>query len=65
MKVVYDRHGIDPVNALHVFEAFFVEPQGLIVFHVPDVLARDGESALREGKGILQVSAAAENLRPL
>ena len=65
MQVMCNSHRIDAVHGLEVLKALLEKLHGLIVFHVADMLARDCEPSLGQGKSILEIGAATNDLRPV
>ena len=62
---MHDGRGINAVHLFQVLQTFLEEPQGFVILHIADMLARDGEASLRERKGVLEVCPAAEHVRPV
>ena len=54
---------ISPVNCLEVLKALFVESDGLIIFHIADMLARYGKLSFGQCERILKVGPAPQDLR--
>ncbi len=52
-------HAEEPLEMLHALLEGF---QGLVVFHVPDVVAEEGVIFVGDAKGILQFRAGCKNL---
>ena len=58
-------HRISAIHGFEISETLLKELHRLVIFHIADVLARDGESSFGQRKGIFEISAAAEDFRPV
>jgi hypothetical protein len=65
MKVVDKDSWIRAIDLFQIGEAFLIEPEGLIVLHIADMLTRNGKCPLGQGEGVLEVRPAPQDLRAI